>query len=34
MPDNRLVVLPDCGHYLVIEQPALACAEIVQFIQP
>jgi len=32
MPDNRLVVLPECGHYLVIEQPALACAEIVQFI--
>ncbi len=32
MPDNRLVVLPDCGHYPVIEQPALACAEIVKFI--
>jgi 3-oxoadipate enol-lactonase len=33
MPDNRLVVLPDCGHYLVIEQPELACAEIVKFIK-
>jgi 3-oxoadipate enol-lactonase len=33
LPDNRMVVLPDCGHYLVIEQPALACAEIVGFIQ-
>jgi pimeloyl-ACP methyl ester carboxylesterase len=32
MPDNRLVVLPECGHYLVIEQPELACAEIVKFI--
>lgn len=32
IPDNRLVVLPDCGHYLVIEQPELACAEIVRFI--
>ncbi len=33
MPDNRMVVLPDSGHYLVIEQPELACAEIVGFIQ-
>lgn len=32
MPDNRLVVLPDCGHYLVIEQPERACAEIMQFL--
>jgi 3-oxoadipate enol-lactonase len=32
IPDNRLVVLPDCGHYLVIEQPQRACDEIVRFL--
>jgi pimeloyl-ACP methyl ester carboxylesterase len=32
MPNNELVVLPDCGHYLVIEQPLLASARIVEFI--
>lgn len=34
MPTARLSVLPDCGHYLVIEQPELAAREIVAFIQP
>ncbi len=34
IPDNRLEVLPDCGHYLVIEQPGLAAAAIVDFIRP
>ena len=33
IPDNRLVVLPQCGHYLVIEQPELACDEIVKFVK-
>ena len=32
MPSARLVVLPDCGHYLVIEQPELAAREIVAFL--
>lgn len=32
IPDNRLVVLPDCGHYLVIEQPERACEAIVGFL--
>jgi 3-oxoadipate enol-lactonase len=30
--DQRTVVLPDCGHYLVIEQPEAACERIVAFI--
>jgi pimeloyl-ACP methyl ester carboxylesterase len=34
LPDTELVVLPDCGHYLVIEQPALATANIVRFLGP
>ncbi|WP_394760437.1 alpha/beta fold hydrolase [Phenylobacterium sp.] len=34
MPTARLTVLPDCGHYLVIEQPELAAREIVAFIRP
>ena len=33
IPDNRLVVLPQCGHYLVIEQPERACDEIVKFVK-
>ena len=32
LPDGRLVVLAECGHYLVIEQPEMVCAEIVKFI--
>lgn len=32
LKDSRTVVLPDCGHYLVIEQPALAAEHIVRFI--
>lgn len=32
IPGAELVVLPDCGHYLVIEQPELATAEIVRFM--
>jgi pimeloyl-ACP methyl ester carboxylesterase len=32
LPDAELVVLPDCGHYLVIEQPALATEHIVRFL--
>jgi pimeloyl-ACP methyl ester carboxylesterase len=32
LPDAELVVLPDCGHYLVIEQPALAVEHIVRFL--
>ncbi len=34
IPNNRLEVLPDCGHYLVIEQPGLAADAIVDFIRP
>jgi len=33
MPTARLTVLPDCGHYLVIEQPERAAREIVAFIE-
>ena len=33
MPSSRLVVMPDCGHYLVIEQPKLAAREITGFLQ-
>ena len=29
---SRMEVLPDCGHYLVIEQPALAASLIADFI--
>ena len=32
LPAARLVVLPDCGHYLVIEQPQAATEHIVKFI--
>jgi 3-oxoadipate enol-lactonase len=32
MPNAKMVVLPECGHYLVIEQPDLATAAIVDFI--
>ena len=28
----ELVVIPDCGHYLVIEQPERATQEIVHFM--
>ena len=31
IPDAKMVVLPDCGHYLVIEQPEAACERIVKF---
>ena len=31
---SRLEVLPDCGHYLVIEQPERAAECIVRFIKP
>ena len=34
IPESRLEVLPDCGHYLVIEQPERATACIVDFIRP
>jgi pimeloyl-ACP methyl ester carboxylesterase len=32
MPTAKLIVLPECGHYLVIEQPERATQEIVQFM--
>lgn len=32
LPDCRLHILPDCGHYLVIEQPEMAAKLIVDFI--
>ncbi len=32
MRNARLEVLPDCGHYLVIEQPELCAARIIDFI--
>jgi len=32
LPGAALTVLPDCGHYLVIEQPELATARIVEFL--
>jgi pimeloyl-ACP methyl ester carboxylesterase len=32
MATAELHVLPDCGHYLVIEQPAAAAARIVPFL--
>ncbi len=31
---SKLVVLPGCGHYLVIEQPQAAAEQIVEFIRP
>ena len=34
MPNAKMVVLPECGHYLVIEQPMAATAAIVDFIKP
>lgn len=33
LPNCELAVLPDCGHYLVIEQPELASEKIVEFIR-
>jgi len=32
LPGATLTVIPDCGHYLVIEQPELATAKIVDFM--
>lgn len=32
LKDAELVVLPDCGHYLVIEQPELCAETIVEFV--
>lgn len=32
LPSSELVVLPDCGHYLVIEQPEQASRHIVDFL--
>ena len=32
MPNAEMFVLPECGHYLVIEQPESAAAKIVEFI--
>ncbi len=32
LPDCRMVVLPECGHYLVLEQPEKAAAEIASFL--
>ena len=32
MPAAELAVIPDCGHYLVIEQPARAAARIAEFL--
>jgi 3-oxoadipate enol-lactonase len=34
MPDAELVVVPECGHYLVIEQPERATEAIIAFIKP
>ena len=34
MHTAEMVVLPDCGHYLVIEQPEAAADAIVAFIKP
>jgi 3-oxoadipate enol-lactonase len=34
MPTAKMVVLPECGHYLVIEQPELATETIKDFMQP
>ena len=34
LANSQLQVLPDCGHYLVIEQPRLAADAIVAFIKP
>ena len=30
---SELVVIPDCGHYLVIEQPQLASERIIEFLK-
>jgi pimeloyl-ACP methyl ester carboxylesterase len=32
MQDAELIILPDCGHYLVIEQPELCAEKIVEFV--
>ena len=32
IPDSKLIVIPDCGHYLVIEQPEVASQHIVDFL--
>lgn len=34
LPNAKLAVLPDCGHYLVIEQPESAVEQIVAFLRP
>ena len=28
-----MIVLPECGHYLVIEQPELAASHITKFLK-
>lgn len=33
-PSAELAVLPECGHYLVIEQPKLAAERIFEFLNP
>jgi 3-oxoadipate enol-lactonase len=33
IPGAKMEILPDCGHYLVIEQPQAAAARIVAFLQ-
>ncbi|WP_428149666.1 alpha/beta fold hydrolase [Brevundimonas sp.] len=32
LPGAELIVLPDCGHYLVIEQPEAAAAAVTEFL--
>ena len=32
LPTSDLIVIPDCGHYLVIEQPEVASGHIVDFL--
>ncbi|MBA2934817.1 alpha/beta fold hydrolase [Sphingomonas sp. CGMCC 1.13654] len=32
IPGAELTVLPDCGHYLVIEQPELCAEKVVEFV--
>jgi 3-oxoadipate enol-lactonase len=32
LPDCRMETLPECGHYLVIEQPAMAADTIMEFL--
>ena len=33
LPQATMTVLPDCGHYLVIEQPEAAVKAIVAFLK-